>query len=175
MVEAADDADALLDLVGRAASTVVALVGDDLLDHGDRVIRHGGDGLELLGGFGQRLLEGGRVAFVGALHGDADDRARLPIDGVLGLVGQMRPAIRHLRDLRVGSGGASSRPTPRKSRNANESAARHAKAPLRVDALEIDNQEQPKINPGRQTRPAHRVGVERRALGLGEVIEPLRP
>jgi hypothetical protein len=36
------------------------------------------------------------------LHGDADDRAGVEIDGVLGLVCQMCPAVLHLRDLGVG-------------------------------------------------------------------------
>ena len=34
---------------------------------------------------------------------------------------------------------------------------------LRVDALEVADQQQPEVQPGRQARPAHRRGVERRA------------
>ena len=45
-----------------------------------------------------------RVAGVRALQRDRDNRAGLQIDGVLGFVGQMRPAILHLRDLRIGIG-----------------------------------------------------------------------
>ena len=37
-----------------------------------------------------------------ALHRDGHDRAGLQIDGVLGLVRQVRAAVLHLRDLRVG-------------------------------------------------------------------------
>jgi hypothetical protein len=83
-------------------STVVALVGDDFLDHRDRVIGDGSGRFELLGGFGQRLLDRRRVTLVGALHGHDDNRTRLEIDGVLGFVRQMRPAIFHLRDLGIG-------------------------------------------------------------------------
>src|SRR5262245_17599284 len=66
--------------------TVVTLVGDDFVDDGDCTIGNRGDGFELLGGFGQGLLHGGGVALVGVLHGDADDRARLEIDRMLGFV-----------------------------------------------------------------------------------------
>ncbi len=41
------------------------------------------------------------VALVRALHGDAHNRAGVEIDGVLGLVRQMRAAIFHLRDVRI--------------------------------------------------------------------------
>ncbi|OLE79074.1 MAG: hypothetical protein AUF76_17730 [Acidobacteria bacterium 13_1_20CM_2_65_9] len=78
---------------------MVALVGDDFLDHRHGVIGDGGDRFELVGGFGQHLLKRRRVAVVGVLHRDADDTTRFEIDGVLGLVGQMRPAVFHLRDL----------------------------------------------------------------------------
>jgi hypothetical protein len=65
-------------------ATVVALVGDDLLDHSHRNgdSRHG---FELLGGLGKRLLNCGRVARVCVLHRDANDRASVEIDSVLGL------------------------------------------------------------------------------------------
>ena len=95
----AADADGLE--IYKRLIAVVALVGDDLLDHRHRVIGHGGDCLELLSRFGQRLLDGRRVALVGALHRDRDDGARLQIDRVLRLVGEMRPAVLHLRDLGV--------------------------------------------------------------------------
>src|SRR5262245_612080 len=54
------------------------------------------------GGFGQCLVDRRRVALVSALHRDTDDRAGVQVNGVLGLVGQMRPAIIHLGDLGVG-------------------------------------------------------------------------
>ena len=46
-------------------------------------------------------------------------------------------------------------------------------AALRIDALEVANQQQPEIDARRQARPAHRDGVERGALGFGEVVEPM--
>ena len=58
--------------------------------------------LDLLGRFNQRLDAGRRVAFVRVLHGHTDDRAGLEIDRMLGFVRQVRPAVLHLRDLRVG-------------------------------------------------------------------------
>jgi hypothetical protein len=73
-------------------SAVIALVGDDVLDHRNGIVGHGGDRLELLGGFRQRLLNRRGIALVRALHGDAHNRAGVEIDGVLGLVRQMRPA-----------------------------------------------------------------------------------
>ena len=83
----------------RAA--VIALVCDDFLDHCHRIIGDRGHRVELLGGLGQRLLDRGRVAFVGCLHRDPDDRARLEIDRVLRFVRQMRPTVLQLGDLRV--------------------------------------------------------------------------
>lgn len=46
-------------------------------------------------------------------------------------------------------------------------------AALRIDTLEIANQQQPKIHPRWQTWPAHCFRVERDALGFGEVVEPV--
>ena len=46
-------------------------------------------------------------------------------------------------------------------------------AALRVDALEIANQEQPELDSRRQAWPAHRVGVERRTLRFGELVESM--
>jgi hypothetical protein len=69
--------------------------------HGDRVLGHRGRRFELLGGLWKRLLNRRRVTLVRTLHGDADDRARVEIDSVFGLVRQMRPAVFHSRDLRV--------------------------------------------------------------------------
>jgi hypothetical protein len=81
---------------------VVALVRDNLLDHGDLIVGHGRHGLKLLRGFRRRLLHRARIAIVGILHRDADDRTGLKVDSVLGLVSQMGSAILHLRDLRIG-------------------------------------------------------------------------
>ena len=43
---------------------------------------------------------------------------------------------------------------------------------FRVQALEVAEQQQPEVAPRRQTRPAHPIGVERRALALDEGVEP---
>ena len=58
--------------------------------------------LDALGRVDQRLAAGGRVALVGVLDGHPDDRSALEIDGMLGLVRQIRLPVLHLRDLRVG-------------------------------------------------------------------------
>jgi hypothetical protein len=57
-------------------------------------------GLDLLGGFNQRLDAGCGVAVIRVLHRHADDGAGLEIDGVLGLVGQVRASIFHDRERR---------------------------------------------------------------------------
>ena len=85
---------------GRSA--VIALVGDDFLDRLDGVIGDRGHRFELCRRFRERLLHRGRVALVGALHRDADNRAGLQIDRMLGLVGQMRAPVLHLGDLGIG-------------------------------------------------------------------------
>jgi hypothetical protein len=59
-------------------------------------------GCSLLGGYNQCLSAGGGIAVVGVLHGYPEDRARVQIDGVLGLVDEMHAAVFHLRDTRVG-------------------------------------------------------------------------
>ena len=82
-------------------SAVIALVAHDFFDHRHRPIGDGGDRLELVGGFGQRRLDRRGVAFVGTLHGDADDRAGFEIDCVFGFISRLVPAILHLRDLGV--------------------------------------------------------------------------
>ena len=56
---------------------------------------------DLLGRGRRRLDDRRRVAGVGALQRHGDNRAGLQIDRMLGLVGQMRAAIFHLRDLRI--------------------------------------------------------------------------
>src|SRR5918996_4719820 len=65
---------------------VIALVADDVFD----ALPVGPHGLDLLGGLNQRLDARRRVALVGVLHSDADDRAGLQINRVLGLVRQVR-------------------------------------------------------------------------------------
>jgi hypothetical protein len=65
-----------------------------------------------------------------------------------------------VREIVEWSGGASSRPTPTKSRNANESAARHAMPSSESDA-------------GSQAGPTHRCCIKGGALGFGEIIESL--
>jgi hypothetical protein len=74
----------------------------NLVDHRDRPVGDGGHGFELLGGLGKRVSHGGRIALIRVLHCDANDHARVEIDRMLGLLGQMSPAILHLRDLGVG-------------------------------------------------------------------------
>jgi len=79
---------------------VVALVRDDLLDHRDGILGDRGHRFELLGGLRQRLLNRRGVALISSLG--ADDRARLEVDRLLGLMGQMGPTILHFRNLGVG-------------------------------------------------------------------------
>ncbi len=45
---------------------------------------------------------------------------------------------------------------------------------LRVDALEVADQQQPEVRARRQTRAAHRGRVERRALRFDERVEAVR-
>ena len=45
---------------------------------------------------------------------------------------------------------------------------------LRIDALEVPDQQQSEIRPRRQARASHQSGVKRCAVGLDEVIEPVR-
>src|ERR1700730_10909186 len=59
---------------GRSA--VIALVGDDFLDHLHGVIGDSGHRFEVLRRFRQRLLHRGRVALVGTLDRDADNRCQ---------------------------------------------------------------------------------------------------
>jgi len=48
-------------------------------------------------------------------------------------------------------------------------------AALGVNALEITNQQQPEIDPWRQTRPAHRLRIKASALRFDEIVEPMCP
>jgi hypothetical protein len=82
-----------------------------------------------------------------------------------------RSINRRVREIIEWSGGASSRPTPKKLRNAYESAARQAMPRSASDALEIADQQQPKIDPRRQSGPAHRLRIKAGALRLDEIIE----
>src|SRR3984893_15162277 len=84
-----------------SASWRTALIGDDLCQRlgcphfGLRVfdLLRRGDG---------RFDDRRRIALVGALQGDGDHRAGFQVHRMLGFVGQVSPAIFHLRDLRVG-------------------------------------------------------------------------
>lgn len=46
-------------------------------------------------------------------------------------------------------------------------------AALGVDALEITDQQQPKIDPRRQSRPAYRLRIKAASLGFGKIVEPV--
>ena len=61
-----------------------------------------GDRGDLLRGRANRLGHGARVAQIGALHGQRQQRARLQVHGVLGLVRQVRAPVFHFCDLGVG-------------------------------------------------------------------------
>ena len=76
---------------------VIPLVAHDLGDSRSAV--HRGD---VIRRFDQRLDHRRGVAGVGVLHGHPHDGARLQIHRVLGGVRQMRAAVLHLRDLRIG-------------------------------------------------------------------------
>ena len=73
---------------------VIALVPDHL---GDTPAR-GQDRFHLFGRSHQRLDHRRRVAGVGVLDGDTNDRTRLQVHRVLSLVGQVGAAVLHLRD-----------------------------------------------------------------------------
>ena len=86
----------------QALIAVIALVGHHLVDHPGLVVGHRRGRFQVLSRRRQGLRDGRRVALVGALHRHADDGAGVQVDRVLGLVGQMRPAILHLRDAGLG-------------------------------------------------------------------------
>ena len=79
---------------------VIALVRDDLFQR-LRLVDVGLRVFDLLGRGRRRFDDRRRVALVSALQGDRDNRARLEVHRMLGFVGQMRPAVFHLRDLRI--------------------------------------------------------------------------
>jgi hypothetical protein len=119
-------------------------------------------------------------------------------DGVLGLVGQMRPAILHLGDRGVGivrMGPVVIRalllrfpidprtmvrrrlvqPDAQNSRNANESAGAPGEAAVRIDPFEVANQQRSEIDSGLQTPPTHRLRMKASALGFDNVVRPVVP
>jgi hypothetical protein len=83
---------------------VIPLVANDLFQF-LRVLDVGLRFFDLLGRGNRGFDDRCRVALVGALHGDGDNRARLKIDSMLGFVSQMRAPVFHLRDLRIGIPG----------------------------------------------------------------------
>ena len=82
--------------------TVIPLVGDDLFQRLRRPSTPTCAASTCSAAANRRLDDRRRIALVGALQRDRDDGARLQVDRMLGLVGQMRAAIFHLRDLRIG-------------------------------------------------------------------------
>jgi hypothetical protein len=90
---------------------VIALVADDFDTVSVGLYR-----LDLLGRFNQCLAARRRVSLIGILHGDADDRARLEIDRVLGFVQKcVRPSfilVISRRDRADGSSRRSARSSP---------------------------------------------------------------
>ena len=75
-----------------------------------------------------------------------------------------------MREIVEWSAGASGHASPRNSRSANESAARHANRALRVQTFEIPDQQQPEVAPRQQPRPAV-VRVKRVAHSLDVSVE----
>ena len=75
---------------------VVALVADEI--PWDRGLRR----LQLFARRQRRRQQARGVADVGPMQRHRDERPGFQIDGVLGLMGQVRPAVFHLRDLRIG-------------------------------------------------------------------------
>ena len=64
---------------------------------------------------------------------------------------------------------------PRKSRNANESAARLAMPGCRIDSFKIANQQQPEIDPRRQPWPALVSAQNVAHCASAKIIEPVLP
>ena len=82
--------------------TVVPLVRDDLVNHPRVVVSHRGHCLQVLSCGRERLRDRRGVILVGPLDGHAHDGAGLHVDRVLGCVREVRAAVLHLRDARVG-------------------------------------------------------------------------
>ena len=80
---------------------VIALVADDLFQR-LRFFHVGLRVFDLVRRGNRRFDDRRRVAFVSPLQRDRDNRAGVQVDGMLGFVRQMRPAVFYLRDLRVG-------------------------------------------------------------------------
>ena len=81
---------------------VVPLVGDDFLGHAGVLVCRRGHSFEVLGGRRHRVRDGRGIPLVGALDRHPDDGAGLQVDRMLGLVREVRAAVLHLRDARVG-------------------------------------------------------------------------
>ena len=82
--------------------TVVPLVRDDLVNHPRVVVSHRGHSLQVLSRSRERLRDRRGVTLIGPLDGHAHDGAGLHVDRVLGFVREVRAAVLHLRDARVG-------------------------------------------------------------------------
>jgi len=83
-----------------------------------------------------------------------------------------RSIRRRVREIVEWSSGAHSSPTPRKSRNASESAARHAmphseSMPRNSQSTAVETRFRP------VGWSAHRRGVEGGILGFSEIVEPM--
>ena len=76
-----------------------------------------------------------------------------------------RPRDRRMIRRRLGEGEAQEVAERQRIRRAPRDGA------LRVQPFEVPDQQQPEVDPRRQPRPAHRLGVKRRAPRLGEVIK----
>ena len=85
-----------------------------------------------------------------------------------------RSIRRRVREIVECSGGASSRSSPRKPRSASESRGAPGNPALRIDPLEVPNQQQPEVGPRQQTWTADCRGVERGALRLDKRVERVR-
>ena len=78
---------------------------------------------------------------------------------------------RRVREIVEWSGGASCKSRPRKSRKCQRVRRSPRDAALRVDAFEVPDQQQPKIDARRQTQSAHRLGIKAGALRLDKIVE----
>ena len=88
----------------QAFARMVSLVGDQIAGRLER--RFGTEVGQVARGCVQRRRQRGRVALVGFVDRRGDHDARVEIDRVLGLAGQMHRPVLHPRDLRVGIGRA---------------------------------------------------------------------
>jgi hypothetical protein len=88
----------------QPVARMIAFVGDQLGRRFRR--RRRVDGGQVFGRGRERARQGRGVALVGGVHLGRDHRAGVEVQSVLGLVGEMRPAILQLGDLRVRVGRA---------------------------------------------------------------------